>query len=213
MRDALGALGPVDGINPELSNLTISVTALQKGDIVMVATDGLTDNFDPNVCKFTVNTVDPVKSKPTTAAKSPQKRIGNTQPLITENRVPVQRFEPQKPPVKPPRRSKNRENSRGSAIDQCSIKSNSLSDKFSSPSAENVQTDNVIDQGKKLSFLNELTTETGLHNSEEMNDEISSAQKLNKESDAVEFDNPLVAQFMSDNSLDSTKTKKGLIIF
>lgn len=55
MRDALGALGPVDGIKPELSNLTLSITTLQKGDIVMVASDGLTDNFDPNVCRFTVN--------------------------------------------------------------------------------------------------------------------------------------------------------------
>ena len=26
MRDALGALGPVDGLNPELSNLTCSIT-------------------------------------------------------------------------------------------------------------------------------------------------------------------------------------------
>lgn len=62
MRDALGALGPVDGINPELSNLTLSITTLQKGDIVFVASDGLTDNFDPNVCKFTVNCgIPPVK--------------------------------------------------------------------------------------------------------------------------------------------------------
>lgn len=65
MRDALGALGPVDGINPELSNLTLSITTLDKGDIVMVASDGLTDNFDPSVCKFTVNTtnINPADNK------------------------------------------------------------------------------------------------------------------------------------------------------
>lgn len=43
------------GINPELNNLTLSVTTLDAGDIVMVASDGLTDNYDPTVCKFTVN--------------------------------------------------------------------------------------------------------------------------------------------------------------
>nr|XP_015836523.1 PREDICTED: PP2C-like domain-containing protein CG9801 isoform X4 [Tribolium castaneum] len=77
MRDALGALGPVDGINPELSNLTLSITTLNKGDLVMVASDGLTDNFDPNVCRFTVNS-----------------RLGEA--------GKVGRSEP---PVKPPRRS------------------------------------------------------------------------------------------------------------
>lgn len=64
MRDALGALGPVDGIKPELSNLTLSVTTLQTGDIVMVASDGLTDNFDPTVCKFAVNSEVASKRKP-----------------------------------------------------------------------------------------------------------------------------------------------------
>lgn len=81
MRDALGALGPVDGINPELSNLTLSITTLQKGDIVFVASDGLTDNFDPNVCKFTVNCGLP---EPATAQKTKQQA-----------------------PVKPPRKQKN----------------------------------------------------------------------------------------------------------
>lgn len=80
MRDALGALGPVDGINPELSNLTLSITTLQKGDIVFVASDGLTDNFDPNVCKFTVNC---------TLPEPPQKT--------------------KHPPVKPPRKQKHNE--------------------------------------------------------------------------------------------------------
>ena len=36
MRDALGALGPVDGLNPELSNLTCSLTQVLPGDIVFL---------------------------------------------------------------------------------------------------------------------------------------------------------------------------------
>ncbi|XP_076257159.1 PP2C-like domain-containing protein CG9801 isoform X4 [Rhynchophorus ferrugineus] len=122
MRDALGALGPVDGINPELSNLTLSVTTINKGDIVMVASDGLTDNFDPNVCRFTVNsTVDHAKNKtkrPGTAGASSQQ--GSTQPSHQPYHIPseiksdtkVQSVKPeetvQKPPVKPPRKSKTR---------------------------------------------------------------------------------------------------------
>ncbi|TRY74463.1 hypothetical protein TCAL_08318 [Tigriopus californicus] len=58
MRDALGALGPVDGINPELSNLTCSLTEVHAGDIVFLTSDGVSDNFDPVVGKFCV----PVKS-------------------------------------------------------------------------------------------------------------------------------------------------------
>ncbi|XP_050305390.1 PP2C-like domain-containing protein CG9801 isoform X2 [Anthonomus grandis grandis] len=100
MRDALGALGPVDGINPELSNLTLSITTLQKGDIVMVASDGLTDNFDPNVCKFTVNSnIETIKTR----AKKPSANQENLRPpRETAQKVPPE------PPQKPPRRSKLR---------------------------------------------------------------------------------------------------------
>lgn len=52
MRDALGALGPVDGNKPELSNLTLSMTIVDKGDIVYLTSDGISDNFDPVVGKF-----------------------------------------------------------------------------------------------------------------------------------------------------------------
>ncbi|KAK5638030.1 hypothetical protein RI129_012325 [Pyrocoelia pectoralis] len=93
MRDALGALGPVDGINPELSNLTLSITTIHKGDIIMVASDGLTDNFDPNVCKFTVNPKDVLKPKrnsskdnqATSSKEAPAKppRKSKPQPLKT----------------------------------------------------------------------------------------------------------------------------------
>ena len=54
MRDALGALGPVDGMNPELSNLTCSLTLVDPGDIVFLTSDGVSDNFDPVVGKFCV---------------------------------------------------------------------------------------------------------------------------------------------------------------
>ena len=49
-----GALGPVDGVNPELSNLTCSMTLVEAGDIVFITSDGVSDNFDPVVGKFCV---------------------------------------------------------------------------------------------------------------------------------------------------------------
>lgn len=52
MRDALGALGPADGTKPELSNLTLSMTTVDTGDIVFLTSDGISDNFDPVVGKF-----------------------------------------------------------------------------------------------------------------------------------------------------------------
>lgn len=52
MRDALGALGPVDGNKPELGNLTLSMTVVEPGDIVFLTSDGISDNFDPVVGKF-----------------------------------------------------------------------------------------------------------------------------------------------------------------
>uniref|UniRef100_A0A224XBK7 Putative serine/threonine protein phosphatase signal transduction mechanism n=1 Tax=Panstrongylus lignarius TaxID=156445 RepID=A0A224XBK7_9HEMI len=53
MRDALGALGPVDGTNPELANLTCAMTEVEPGDIVFITSDGVSDNLDPVVGKFT----------------------------------------------------------------------------------------------------------------------------------------------------------------
>ena len=47
MQDALGALGPVDGHNPELNNLTVAMTIVDQGDIVFLTSDGVSDNFDP----------------------------------------------------------------------------------------------------------------------------------------------------------------------
>ncbi|KAH0554954.1 PP2C-like domain-containing protein CG9801 isoform X1 [Cotesia glomerata] len=54
MRDALGALGPVDGCNPELNNLTLAMTEVDESDIVFLTSDGISDNFDPVVGKFAI---------------------------------------------------------------------------------------------------------------------------------------------------------------
>ncbi len=54
IRDAGGALGPVNGTQPELRNLTCSMTIVDHGDIVFLTTDGISDNFDPVVTKIAV---------------------------------------------------------------------------------------------------------------------------------------------------------------
>lgn len=64
MRDALGALGPVDGNKPELSNLTLSMTIVEKGDIVFLTSDGVSDNFDPVVGKFAETEPEPSEEAP-----------------------------------------------------------------------------------------------------------------------------------------------------
>src|SRR6218665_1210968 len=52
IRDAGGALGPVNDQDPELHNLTCSMTFVDPGDIVYLTTDGISDNFDPVVTKI-----------------------------------------------------------------------------------------------------------------------------------------------------------------
>ncbi len=54
IRDAGGALGPVNGQDPELNNLTCSMTVVDPGDIIYLTTDGISDNFDPVVTKIAV---------------------------------------------------------------------------------------------------------------------------------------------------------------
>lgn len=76
MRDALGALGPVDGNKPELGNLTLSMTVVESGDIVFLTSDGISDNFDPVVGKF----AEPMASESVTKIEplsSQQQRQGN----------------------------------------------------------------------------------------------------------------------------------------
>ena len=85
MRDALGALGPVDGVNPELSNLTCSMTQVESGDIVFLTSDGISDNFDPVVGKFCVPQS---QERPQTAgANLSHNQNGNTS-NVTSNENP-----------------------------------------------------------------------------------------------------------------------------
>lgn len=51
IRDAGGALGPVSGTEPELRNLTCSMTVVDRRDVIYLTTDGISDNFDPVVSK------------------------------------------------------------------------------------------------------------------------------------------------------------------
>lgn len=154
MRDALGALGPVDGIKPELSNLTLSLTVLQKGDIVLVASDGLTDNFDPNVCKFTVNSnISETKKKPEPPLNATQ--VKNNPPVVRNQPAPVKKQE--KPPVKPPRKSKI----------------------------------NNLDTSVRTQSLDSRKT---------------SIESKNKVESYPECENPLVAHFVRENSVDTTSS-------
>lgn len=183
MRDALGALGPVDGINPELSNLTLSITTLNEGDIVLVASDGLTDNFDPNVCRFTVNTVnskaDGTKNRvQNTSSGVVSSHLANT-PLegrTQPSSVSSQRAEgviSQKPPIKPPRRSKNRG----------SISSASQSER----SASSVEKENMqISEGN-----------------------VNTTLEATKTKELTETQNPLVAHFVQEGSPGDHRTGKG----
>ena len=53
IRLAGGCIGPLVGDEPDLSNLTCSFTFLDEGDIVFLTSDGITDNFLPDVLKKT----------------------------------------------------------------------------------------------------------------------------------------------------------------
>ncbi|XP_027218748.1 uncharacterized protein [Penaeus vannamei] len=103
MRDALGALGPVDGQNPELNNLTCSLTYCDPGDIVFLTSDGISDNFDPVVGKFAI----PKKEKesktresqsterPSTAKEGRDVQNGSQEPQNTGNKSQNPAREPQ----------------------------------------------------------------------------------------------------------------------
>ena len=80
MRDALGALGPVDGQNPELNNLTCSMTYVDEGDLVFLTSDGISDNFDPVVGKFVL----PKKESKEDVQKAPESPNKPTPQLAKE---------------------------------------------------------------------------------------------------------------------------------
>ncbi|KAG5887074.1 hypothetical protein JTB14_018245 [Gonioctena quinquepunctata] len=218
MRDALGALGPVDGINPELSNLTLSITTLQKGDILMVASDGLTDNFDPNVCKFTVNT-EPPKSRTNKPAKGQQPQMPEEIKPMTK---PIKIIEAApKPPIKPPRRSKNREESSRSSAERSSLKSSTMSEKSSSPSIENMPIQTRSNEPLSLVQHSEVTSSVhekmpehprdgSIERKSQAIEESSNHASENVYEPNADYENPLVAAFMRENSIeDPSKVDKG----
>lgn len=85
IRDAGGALGPVDGDNPELANLTFSLTRVSKGDIVFLTTDGISDNFDPVVTKAALPKINNANSNgnENTTATSPTTSRDFVKPEMT----------------------------------------------------------------------------------------------------------------------------------
>lgn len=90
MRDALGALGPVDGSNPELNNLTLAMTEVEEGDIVFLTSDGISDNFDPVVGKFAILPCSNTSSDANTTVMSNSDGRLKTRRKSTENvRNPV----------------------------------------------------------------------------------------------------------------------------
>ncbi|XP_055530142.1 PP2C-like domain-containing protein CG9801 [Wyeomyia smithii] len=99
MRDALGALGPVNNDKPELSNLTLSLTVAEKGDIVFLTSDGVSDNFDPVVGKFAeplssnkvqpLNPVNPTPNHPGQSRLAPKRQNKSSSSIITKRRESI----------------------------------------------------------------------------------------------------------------------------
>ncbi|KAI4454752.1 tipa [Holotrichia oblita] len=204
MRDALGALGPVDGTNPELSNLTLSITKIQKGDIVLVASDGLTDNFDPNVCKFTVNSsvADQLKNKRESTGGVRMKEHGPK----SATALPVKKEElVKKPPIKPPRRNyvKGKENTGRPSIDSTTSEfkeeNKNLSRDVVDAKLKGVSANSQV----KVEMVNNLEFASNLT---QLNNNINKKDVLNNsgsDRDPPAVDNPLIAQFLRENSLDA----------
>lgn len=80
-----GALGPVDGNKPELSNLTLSMTFVEPGDIVFLTSDGVSDNFDPVVGKF----ADPVDTDDSQSPSPVQSPPPPPQPQPARQNYPI----------------------------------------------------------------------------------------------------------------------------
>lgn len=122
MRDALGALGPVDGTKPELGNLTLSMTVVEANDIVFLTSDGISDNFDPVVGKFADAITDendlqkPINGETTSQTKqmnvglAPKRQNKSTSAMpSTETKKTNVNFQIRKSetqPIRPLRRSK-----------------------------------------------------------------------------------------------------------
>ena len=86
IRDAGGALGPVRGREPELHNLTCSLTLCDPGDIVFLASDGISDNFDPVVTKIAVAREPPLATpEEDLEEETPPTENGDTAAAAAEN--------------------------------------------------------------------------------------------------------------------------------
>lgn len=86
MRDALGALGPVNGDQPEMTNFTLSLTIAEQGDIVFLTSDGVSDNFDPVVGKFAEPVVKRQEEQPSCSQTSPPAQ----HPVSTKHRTQLE---------------------------------------------------------------------------------------------------------------------------
>uniref|UniRef100_A0A1L8DNK2 Putative serine/threonine protein phosphatase signal transduction mechanism n=1 Tax=Nyssomyia neivai TaxID=330878 RepID=A0A1L8DNK2_9DIPT len=115
MRDALGALGPVDGNKPELGNLTLSITIVEPGDIVFLTSDGISDNFDPVVGKFAEALTHDAAIEPRLATKRQNKSTsaipatryqGKDVPLVKNSRQGASTSTQGGLPIRPPRTKK-----------------------------------------------------------------------------------------------------------
>lgn len=78
IRDAGGAIGPVDGKNPELHNLTYGLSFGNQGDIVFLTTDGISDNYDPVVTKIAVAKLDHIKSDSENQSEKPDDELATS---------------------------------------------------------------------------------------------------------------------------------------
>lgn len=216
MRDALGALGPVDGTNPELSNLTLSVTKIQKGDIILLASDGLTDNFDPNVCKFTVNSNLPDSLK--------KREPNNTKAKMSKSITPPKKEDiTKKAPVKPPRRNYVKGANRLSVERSSGISTNptSISEDLRKTSIDSVDNKSTarIDLKKSddsrfsstVEIVNNLQFSTNNNIDKNDSEDLANSNSANCSQDGAKsskvgddspLDNPLIAQFLRINSLD-----------
>lgn len=100
MRDALGAIGPVDGNKPELSNLTLSMTIVESGDIVFLTSDGISDNFDPVVGKFAeAFSTEKKQIEPQLAPKRQNKSTSALHPRTTKEEKQEKRYSVHNQPV------------------------------------------------------------------------------------------------------------------
>lgn len=122
MRDALGALGPVDGMKPELGNLTLSMTIVEANDIIFLTSDGISDNFDPVVGKFAEAMTDEIdlhkplngeiksQPKPTNVGLAPKRQNKSTSAMpgtdLKKANVNFQLQKSETQPIRPMRRLK-----------------------------------------------------------------------------------------------------------